>query len=142
MRIKKSAGKLIKGWLPREQQLPTQALHQSTLKTEFGPLITGLGGGLVALGVGFCFFSSYHIDDNLPVEVILNAISHYLVGIAVGCAFLVLGVVLVILGIKKQSQNRLSIRVQSRKNFIKGWFPKEPTLSTHRTTIDFKGRFP
>jgi multisubunit Na+/H+ antiporter MnhB subunit len=115
MRIKKNPANLIKGWLPRETRMPTQALHQSTLKTEVAPLFTGLGVGLVVLGLSFCFFSSYYIEGKLPVEVVINVISHYLVSIAVGCAFLGLGVVLIVFGIKKSQNPNAKISFYSKR---------------------------
>jgi hypothetical protein len=139
MRIKKDSGNLIRGWLPMEEKMPTQVIHQSTLRTEVNPLITGLGVGLVALGLGFCFFSSYHIDGNLPVEAVLNVISHYLVGIAVGCAFLGLGAVLIAFGVKRL-RSGLSIRVHAGKNLIKGWFPQEPNLINRVDSLSNVGK--
>jgi hypothetical protein len=114
MNPKKYLEKHIHGWLPKEPKMPSRALYQHTFKGGSGLLLTGLGVALIVLGLGFCFFSSFHVDGYLPAAAVLDVIGHYLEGIAIGSAFLASGVILVVFG-----------QIRTSKNCIKGWLPKE-----------------
>jgi amino acid transporter len=118
--------KLIRGWLPEEPKTPSRGLYQPMFKGWTGSLLTGIGAALIVLGLSFCFSSSFYVDGYLPAAAVLDVIGHYLEGIAIGCAFLASGVILVVFGIKKSQNNYFTPQIRASENLIEGWLPKEP----------------
>lgn len=70
-----------------------------------GLIFEALGVTLILLGLAFVCFSSFYIDGNLPVTVVLDVIGHYLVGIAVGVVLVAVGVLMIF--ITKRAKNKI-----------------------------------
>jgi hypothetical protein len=124
--------KLIRGWLPEEPKTPSRGLYQPMFKGWTGSLLTGIDAALIVLGLSFCFSSSFYVDGYLPAAAVLDVIGHYLEGIAIGCAFLASGVILVVFGIKKSQNNYFTPQIRASENLIEGWLPKEPSLPSNK----------
>jgi hypothetical protein len=128
----------IRGWLPKETKMPSRALYQHMFKGGNESLLTGMGVALIVLGLGFCFFSSFYVDGYLPAAAVFDVIGHYLEGIAIGCAFIASGVILVVFGIEKSQNNYSTPQTRTSENCIEGWLPKEPHSSGYQRTTNHK----
>jgi FtsH-binding integral membrane protein len=69
-------------------------------KMGHGSIFTGFGVALILTGLGFVFFSSFHIEPTSPAANILLVIGHYLEGIVIGAVFVSVGVLVAVFGLK------------------------------------------